>query len=135
MNASAELEFTPKIKASIKSAINEEYENSLRISSGDKQIFVKEPWHCSQFQGQKAKIKILEDNQEKTIEVTDEVGLFTREIDEASSCIKAGKIESSFMPHADSLSNSIWLDKWLFCLLYTSPSPRDKRQSRMPSSA
>ena len=24
---------------------------------------------------------------------------------------------------------------WLHCLLYTSPSPRDKRQSRMPSSA
>ena len=28
------------------------------------------------------------------------------------------------------------LDEWIFtCLLYTSPSPRDKRQSRMPSSA
>ena len=27
------------------------------------------------------------------------------------------------------------LDKWDTCLLYTSPSPRDKRQSRMPSSA
>ena len=26
-------------------------------------------------------------------------------------------------------------DHTLFCLLYTSPSPRDKRQSRMPSSA
>ena len=25
--------------------------------------------------------------------------------------------------------------KYLTCLLYTSPSPRDKRQSRMPSSA
>ena len=25
--------------------------------------------------------------------------------------------------------------KYAFCLLYTSPSPRDKRQSRMPSSA
>ena len=25
--------------------------------------------------------------------------------------------------------------QYLFCLLYTSPSPRDKRQSRMPSSA
>ena len=24
---------------------------------------------------------------------------------------------------------------YTFCLLYTSPSPRDKRQSRMPSSA
>ena len=28
-------------------------------------------------------------------------------------------------------SNSVYS----FCLLYTSPSPRDKRQSRMPSSA
>ena len=27
------------------------------------------------------------------------------------------------------------LDKYKPCLLYTSPSPRDKRQSRMPSSA
>ena len=26
-------------------------------------------------------------------------------------------------------------DGWITCLLYTSPSPRDKRQSRMPSSA
>ena len=26
-------------------------------------------------------------------------------------------------------------DRTEFCLLYTSPSPRDKRQSRMPSSA
>ena len=25
--------------------------------------------------------------------------------------------------------------QYIFCLLYTSPSPRDKRQSRMPSSA
>ena len=29
----------------------------------------------------------------------------------------------------------IWFDIWKICLLYTSPSPRDKRQSRMPSSA
>ena len=27
------------------------------------------------------------------------------------------------------------ISKDMFCLLYTSPSPRDKRQSRMPSSA
>ena len=26
-------------------------------------------------------------------------------------------------------------ERWWVCLLYTSPSPRDKRQSRMPSSA
>ena len=28
-----------------------------------------------------------------------------------------------------------WLLLFCICLLYTSPSPRDKRQSRMPSSA
>ena len=30
------------------------------------------------------------------------------------------------------MADVIWVDG---CLLYTSPSPRDKRQSRMPSSA
>ena len=29
----------------------------------------------------------------------------------------------------------IMMTLYSFCLLYTSPSPRDKRQSRMPSSA
>ena len=31
--------------------------------------------------------------------------------------------------------SQIIIDKHFNCLLYTSPSPRDKRQSRMPSSA
>ena len=30
--------------------------------------------------------------------------------------------------------DQVW-NKFIDCLLYTSPSPRDKRQSRMPSSA
>ena len=35
------------------------------------------------------------------------------------------------------LVTAVWLHKYWkrTCLLYTSPSPRDKRQSRMPSSA
>ena len=32
-------------------------------------------------------------------------------------------------------NKSIIIEENDFCLLYTSPSPRDKRQSRMPSSA
>ena len=32
----------------------------------------------------------------------------------------------------DDFTRRAWM---YFCLLYTSPSPRDKRQSRMPSSA
>ena len=38
----------------------------------------------------------------------------------------------------DEVEIQIDLDEWdnfAICLLYTSPSPRDKRQSRMPSSA
>ena len=44
----------------------------------------------------------------------------------------AENIHSSFL----ALSNILFLYKYdEACLLYTSPSPRDKRQSRMPSSA
>ena len=38
-----------------------------------------------------------------------------------------------------SINGELWLGhdeaQYKVCLLYTSPSPRDKRQSRMPSSA
>ena len=33
------------------------------------------------------------------------------------------------------LKGSADLDKLIYCLLYTSPSPRDRQKSRMPSSA
>ena len=33
------------------------------------------------------------------------------------------------------IGNSLWFAKGTDCLLYTSPSPRDQRGSRMPSSA
>ena len=35
----------------------------------------------------------------------------------------------------DQTSGRFWQGRYKACLLYTSPSPRDKRQSRMPSSA
>ena len=43
-------------------------------------------------------------------------------------------IESKFEENNKTLSIE-YFDMENFCLLYTSPSPRDKRQSRMPSSA
>ena len=36
---------------------------------------------------------------------------------------------------ADSIINNIDTTKFDACLLYTSPSPRDRQKSRMPSSA
>ena len=42
-----------------------------------------------------------------------------------------GKIQDPLKAFIDR-ANEAWMSN---CLLYTSPSPRDKRQSRMPSSA
>ena len=53
--------------------------------------------------------------------------------DEAPDLIRMMRIqldESTAKPMFDNSG-----DKHQLCLLYTSPSPRDKRQSRMPSSA
>ena len=38
------------------------------------------------------------------------------------------------MPENQTIDN-VDLDEWHSCLLYTSPSPRDRQKSRMPSSA
>ena len=43
-----------------------------------------------------------------------------------------GKFTLAFVGYGSEKENSVIE---LTCLLYTSPSPRDKRQSRMPSSA
>ena len=37
--------------------------------------------------------------------------------------------------HAEQIADCLGVARSNVCLLYTSPSPRDKRQSRMPSSA
>ena len=45
-------------------------------------------------------------------------------------------VNELFLDSATLRDNVVSLAKQLgYCLLYTSPSPRDKRQSRMPSSA
>ena len=51
------------------------------------------------------------------------------EIPEEAKSILSGKAEDTFRMITAGLA------KGPICLLYTSPSPRDKRQSRMPSSA
>ena len=48
----------------------------------------------------------------------------------------------TFMPEAEAANQYLWVSvedaggsKFYGCLLYTSPSPRDRTRSRMPSSA
>ena len=55
---------------------------------------------------------------------------------ESSSLIRDGDDEESVESSGkDAITSVIAVSMSLICLLYTSPSPRDKRQSRMPSSA
>ena len=58
---------------------------------------------------------------------------------QATAFIKAGMANKCLIIGADTLSRVLDhtdRDSMIYaCLLYTSPSPRDKRQSRMPSSA
>ena len=55
-------------------------------------------------------------------------GIYPRELDGLQGIITAPLVHGSW-EHL--VSNSVPL----FCLLYTSPSPRDRQKSRMPSSA
>ena len=50
--------------------------------------------------------------------------------------VRSGGDERAFDPAAyQTMAEMGWTGVIIPCLLYTSPSPRDKRQSRMPSSA
>ena len=60
------------------------------------------------------------------------IGVLVMEVDKVADEVtdmEVGKVADMKIPIEDLTEVS------LDCLLYTSPSPRDKRQSRMPSSA
>jgi aryl-alcohol dehydrogenase-like predicted oxidoreductase/predicted dehydrogenase len=111
-NSSANLIFSENISAYIETAINEELKNDLIIKSDKVEIRVSEPWHCGQFQDGNYSIELNLEGKKTVISNKDEVGLFTREINEASKCILQGDYESSLMSHKDTLGNMLWLEKW-----------------------
>ena len=42
---------------------------------------------------------------------------------------------ASWVQPTDQDDDALWVERIPYCLLYTSPSPRDRQKSRMPSSA
>ena len=110
--SSANLIFSENISAYIETAINEELKNDLIIKSDKVEIRVPEPWHCGQFQDGNYSIELNFEGKKTIISNKDKVGLFTREINEASECILQGDYESSLMSHKDTLGNMLWLEKW-----------------------
>ena len=113
LQSDAHLVFSDHIEAKISCAIDEQLPNKLAISCGDISITVAEPWHCGQFQEGTSSIFINHaSGSVEEITFVDQIGLFTREIEHASSCILNQKIESDFILHADTQSNMFWLDQW-----------------------
>ena len=113
LQSEAHLVFSDKIEAKISCAIDEEYSNDLKIKNEAIELVIEQPWHCGQFQDGNSSIKIFDSGVlVKEVPYIDKVGLFTREIDHASSCIQENKLESMLVSHADTLSNMLWLDKW-----------------------
>ena len=67
---------------------------------------------------------------------------YTYEIEECHACLNANRLESTLWSHQNSLDLAAIIEEVknqiglvYSCLLYTSPSPRDRQKSRMPSSA
>ena len=60
--------------------------------------------------------------------------LWLRYIDDTITAVHESKIDE-FHEHLKEQNTNIQFTKEIDCLLYTSPSPRDQRGSRMPSSA
>ena len=54
---------------------------------------------------------------------------------EASGMPLTGINTTHTIPTDPTLFDAMNIDNYYFCLLYTSPSPRDRQKSRMPSSA
>ena len=95
-----------------------------------------------------AKANVMIDNQktrvtEWTFEVGDETGQHIHEYDYVVVPMLDGELKIINHDGVETISKlkqggSYFREKGVnhnVCLLYTSPSPRDKRQSRMPSSA
>ena len=113
LQSHAKLIFSKSIEAKISCAINKDFLNNLVITCGKRSITASDPWHCGQFKEGKSSILLSNEGASNNeIGCIDEIGLFTREIEHASSCILEQKIESLLIPHAETQSNMLWLDRW-----------------------
>ena len=57
------------------------------------------------------------------------LGGYVKMLDEREGAVDASEVDRAFN------RKSVWARIAIVCLLYTSPSPRDRTRSRMPSSA
>ena len=136
LQSHAHIVFSDSIKATISCAINENFLNNLVISSGKYSISVSDPWHCGQFNEGNSSIHLLNEGvSSQEIKCIDNDGLFTREIEHASTCILEQKIESDLISHIETQSNMFWLDMWRQEMKINCPKSRIKNSPILQSQA
>ena len=97
---------------------------------------MSDPWHCGQFHEGKSSIFVNHvSGSIEEISFNDQAGLFTREIEHASSCILNHKIESDFISHGDTQSNMFWLDQWRHQMQIVCPKDLIKNSPILESKA
>ena len=79
--------------------------------------------------------EVLQDTANETVEVIEETANKTAEVVEDTITDVVDQTHETLVSTAENLADyAVYAYEWV-CLLYTSPSPRDLRRSRMPSSA
>ena len=114
-----------------------EISNFSRPASGHFYFSLKDSQaqiRCAMFRGRNQFIDFQPENGHAVV-VRGKLGLYAARGDfqlivEHMEPAGTGKLQAAFEKTKQTLSAQGW-----FCLLYTSPSPRDQRGSRMPSSA
>ena len=111
--SSANLTFSDNSTARISSSIEDNLENTVVISNGQKSLIIHDPWHCGEYNKEKSDLVYIDsNNREEVITFDKESKLYVNQIDHFVETFKNSKIESDKISLSDSYGNAIYLDKW-----------------------
>ena len=126
------LSFKDNSTARIISSINQNLDNSVEISNGQKTLIVKDPWHCGEYnKGKSDLIYIGPNGKKEIINISKKNKLYVNEIDHFVESLKSSKIESNKISLSDSYGNTVCLDRWRkkTGVIYDYDKPENKSSS------
>ena len=126
------LSFKDNSTARIISSINQNLDNSVEISNGQKTLIVKDPWHCGEYNKGKSDLIYIDPNGKKEIiNISKKNKLYVNEIDHFVESLKSSKIESNKISLSDSYGNTVCLDRWRkkTGVIYDYDKPENKSSS------
>ena len=80
-------------------------------------------------------VKKVDSSELSKLKLLDKKNIPMKKIVEKVIELEEAALDNKKIINSEGAEISVSKDKYIFCLLYTSPSPRDRTRSRMPSSA